>query len=153
MTQRVLFVCLGNICRSPLGEGVFQHLVDVAGLSQSYEVESAGTSAYHAGERPDERSIEVARRHGVELPSCSRKLAASDYSVFDVLVAMDEENQRNMLRDCPEPLRHKVRMMREWDPEGPGDVPDPYYGGDRGFDLVYEMISRSCRALLDDLES
>ena len=95
----------------------------------------------------------VARRHGVKLPGRSRKLRDSDFSEFDLLVAMDEENERNMLRDCPEAHRHKIRRMREWDPEGSGDVPDPYYGGDRGFDLVYEMVSRSCQALLDDLES
>ena len=93
---RVLFVCLGNICRSPLAEGIFQHAVDEAGLSGSYGVDSAGTSAYHRGEPADERSAAVAERHGVELTSRARAVVASDYTDFDVILAMDDENERAM---------------------------------------------------------
>ena len=150
--RRVLFVCLGNICRSPLAEGVFQHLVDERGLSDEYDVDSAGTGAYHAGEPSDERSQEVARRHGITLTSVARKVVRSDFTSFDLVVAMDRENLHNLQRACPQEHRDKVRMMRGWDPAGEGDVPDPYYGGPRGFDTVYEIVDRSCRALLDDLE-
>lgn len=153
LMKRVLFVCLGNICRSPLAEGVFQHLVDEAGASEGFRVDSAGTSAYHRGELADERSRAVAEKHGVTLTSRARAVRAGDYEEFDLLVAMDDENVSNLRRECPEGLEGKVRLMRDWDPEGRGDVPDPYYGGPRGFDLIYEMIDRSCRALLDELHA
>lgn len=150
--KHVLFVCLGNICRSPLAEGVFQHLVEEAGALARYRLDSAGTSAYHAGELADERMRGTARRNGIELTSRSRKVRDDDYEAFDLILAMDAENHRNLLARCPEAHRAKVRMMREWDPEGNGDVPDPYYGGARGFDQVFEIVMRSCRRLLDDLE-
>jgi protein-tyrosine phosphatase len=151
--KRVLFVCLGNICRSPLAEGVFLHLVQEAGLGDRYEVDSAGTSAYHSGERADPRSRAVAERHGIDLPSRARAVRHDDYVAFDVIVAMDGENERNLRRDCPGEHQEKIRRMRAWDPEGDGDVPDPYYGGDRGFDTVYAMVERSCRSLLAELEA
>lgn len=150
---RVLFVCLGNICRSPLGEGVFQHLVNEAGLAEHYVVDSAGTSAYHAGDLPDSRSIAVARKHGVTLPTRSRKVEASDHTAFHLLVAMDASNARNLSSDQPADATARIVMMRAYDPDGPGDVPDPYYGGPRGFDDVYTMVERSCRRLLEQLEA
>ncbi len=153
MTQRVLFVCLGNICRSPLAEGVFLHLVKEAGLEERYEVESAGTSAYHVGERPDPRSVDVAARHGVELPSRARQVGGKDFETFDLIVAMDQQNVRDLLARCPTAYRGKVRRLREYDPQGGEDVPDPYYGGPGGFDEVYAMVERSCRALLAALEA
>lgn len=153
MTQRVLFVCLGNICRSPLAEGLFIHLAKEAGLEERYEVESAGTSAYHVGERPDPRSVEVAARHGVELPSRARQVREQDFEAFDLIVAMDGQNVRDLLERCPPGHRDKVRRLREYDPQGGEDVPDPYYGGPGGFDEVYAMVERSCRALLAALEA
>ena len=112
MTQRrVLFVCLGNICRSPLAEGIFQHMLDEAGLTGSYDVDSAGTSAYHRGDAADERSIAVAARHGVELTSRARAVAASDYAEFDLILAMDAENERNLRRDCPDEHAGKIQLM------------------------------------------
>ena len=151
--RRILFVCLGNICRSPLAEGVFQHLVDVAGLGDVYEIDSAGTSAYHAGDRSDERSIAVALKHGIRVTSRSRKVRASDFETFDLILAMDQANLRDLLGICPSEHAGKVRRMRDYDPAGSGDVDDPYYGGPRGFDDNFEMLMRTCEALLEDTQS
>lgn len=150
----ILFVCLGNICRSPLAEGVFAHLVRERGLEDAYRVDSAGTGAYHVGEGPDVRSLEVAKRNGVALEGRARQVAASDFREWDVIVAMDRENLRNL-----EALGERsggsarLHLLRDFDPEpGNGEVPDPYYGGPGGFDDVYAMVRRSCEALLDTLE-
>ena len=149
---RVLFVCLGNICRSPLAEGVFLHLVREAGLADRFEVDSAGTGSWHIGERPDARSVAVARRHGVELPSRARQVTPSDLDHFDHVIAMDRENLRDLKLMARPGAKARIRLLRDHDPEGDGaDVPDPYYGGPAGFDLVYEMVHRSCAALLDSL--
>jgi protein-tyrosine phosphatase len=151
---RVLFVCLGNICRSPLAEGIFQNLVRVRGLERHYEIESAGTGAWHVGEKPDVRSVAVARRNGVDLTSRARQVDAPDLSAFDYVIAMDHENLSDLRALA---RRHggaaRLRLLREFDPE-PGDlqVPDPYYGGPDGFDDVFTMVHRSCAALLVHLE-
>ncbi len=151
----VLFVCLGNICRSPLAEGVFVHLVQSQGLEGHYRVESAGTGAWHVGELPDPRSREVAQRNGVTLPSRARQVAHSDFHDFDLIVAMDQSNLSDL-----ESLKFRsggearLVLMRDFDPEpGNGEVPDPYYGGPGGFDDVYEMVLRSAQGLLDHLGS
>jgi len=150
--KRILFVCLGNICRSPLGEGVFRHLAAEAGLADRLEVDSAGTSAYHVGEPPDERMRATARANGIDLSGQrARKFATRDFEGFDLIVAMDRDNHRTLLARCPEGRRERVRLMRSYDPEGPGDVPDPYYGGAGGFDEVYAIVERSCRGLVDEL--
>ncbi|MDT8341362.1 MAG: low molecular weight protein-tyrosine-phosphatase [Longimicrobiales bacterium] len=151
----VLFVCLGNICRSPLAEGVFLHLLRAAGAGDRYRVDSAGTGAWHVGERPDPRAREVAERRGVALPSRARQVTPPDLDDFDLVVAMDRSNLADLeaLRD-----RHggsaRLVLLRDFDPE-PGDreVPDPYYGGPEGFDRVVAMVERSARALLDHLEA
>ena len=152
---RVLFVCLGNICRSPLAEGVFLHLVREAGLSDRFEVDSAGTGDWHVGERPDSRASAVARRHGVELPSRARQVTPEDLETFDHVLAMDRENLRDLRRLAPRGATADIRLLRAHDPlsasEDDGDVPDPYYGGPAGFDLVYDMVHRSCSALLAEL--
>jgi protein-tyrosine phosphatase len=152
---RVLFVCLGNICRSPLAEGVFLHLVREAGLEGRFEVESAGTGDWHVGERPDSRAQAVARRHGVELPSCARQVTAEDLETFDHVLAMDRENLRDLRRLARRGATADLRLLRAHDPlatsDDDGDVPDPYYGGPSGFDLVYDMVHRSCRSLLAEL--
>ncbi len=151
---RVLFVCLGNICRSPLAEGVFLSLVCSRGLEPHYEVDSAGTGSWHTGERPDARSVEVARTNGVELRGSARQVDARDFAEFNYMVAMDGQNL-NDLRALVQAHGGdaSIRLLREFDPE-PGDrqVPDPYYGGSDGFDRVYPMVLRSCEALLDHLE-
>jgi len=150
---RVLFVCLGNICRSPLAEGVFQHLVREEGLEDRFEIDSAGTGAWHVGDDPDPRSQAVAEKHGIRLQGPARQVEPADFARFDLVLAMDEENLRNLdsLRDGSSSA--DLRRLREFDPEAQGDmdVPDPYYGGPQGFDRVYEMVERSCRILLDEL--
>lgn len=151
--ERVLFVCLGNICRSPLAEGVMRHLVEERGLSDRVEVDSAGTGAWHVGESPDPRSVEVAARNGVSLEGQSaRKVVPADFRDFTRVIAMDQSNLRDLSGFAPDGAPADLRMLRDHDPLGAGDVPDPYYGGEDGFDRVYEMVERSCRALLDEIE-
>lgn len=152
MTCSVLFVCLGNICRSPLADGVFAHLVAERSLEERYRIDSAGTSAYHAGQPADERSIAVGLKHGVAVPSISRKVTRADYAEFDWIVAMDRQNLRDLEQHAPRDARATLVLLRDYDPQGAGDVPDPYYGGPGGFDVVYAMVRRSCEALLEALE-
>lgn len=151
----VLFVCLGNICRSPLAEGVFRHLVAARGLDDRFEIDSAGTGAWHVGERPDARSIQVAASHGVELPGTARQVTRDDLERFDVILAMDRENLHALRRMGPATgARARIHLLREFDPDGGDDeVPDPYYGGPGGFEDVYQMVRRSCRVLLGKLTS
>ena len=152
-TTGVLFVCLGNICRSPLAEGVFQHLGEEAGVSDEFEIDSAGTGSWHVGERPDTRAIAVARAHGITLPSRARQITPEDLDHFDYVIAMDLENVRN-LENMAESSRTDVQihLLREFDPEHTGDeVPDPYYGGASGFEKVFKIVSQSCEALLAGL--
>lgn len=156
---RVLFVCLGNICRSPLAEGVFRHQVEAAGLSHRFQVDSAGTSSYHAGEAPDPGSVRVARQHGVDISGQrSRQFVRQDLERFDVIVAMDRSNHRNILRlvEDIETVRGRLWLMRNFEEEVDGsgldeDVPDPWGGGPRGFETVYEIVERSCANLLRHL--
>ena len=148
----VLFLCLGNICRSPLAEGIFIHRAAERGVIDRFLVDSAGTGGWHAGERPDPRSVAVARRHGVDLPGRARKLVGDDDGQrFDLVLAMDAQNARDAVEmGVPE---SRVRLMRSFDPtaDAGAEVPDPYYGGDRGFDDVYDMLVRACDGLLDEL--
>ncbi|MEO7426531.1 MAG: low molecular weight protein-tyrosine-phosphatase [Fibrobacteria bacterium] len=155
MTARILFVCLGNICRSPLAEGLFLHLAEESGRSGRYRADSAGTGDWHRGQPPDARAISVAAKRGVRLPSLCRQVEKSDFEVFDLILAMDRNNHRDLTALCPPGLRGKIRLMREFDvPEHAGaDVPDPYYGGPYEFDSVYLMLHRCCSALLEKLES
>jgi protein-tyrosine phosphatase len=150
----VVFVCLGNICRSPLAEGLFTHLARARGVEGNYEVDSAGTGAWHAGQPPDVRSAEVAARHGVRLAGAARQIRPEDFERFDWIVAMDRENLRDLKAlKARHGGRARVQLLRDFDPEpGDGEVPDPYYGGPDGFDLVYAMVHRSAKAFLDRLE-
>ena len=149
---RVLFVCLGNICRSPLAEAVFRHKVRERGVEHLFEIDSAGTSGYHDGAAPDRRSAETALRRGVELAGRSRKLRADDLRGFDYVVAMDAENLREIRAlEAAAGGTARVHRLREWDPEGGADVPDPYYGGPGGFEDVHDIVDRSCAALLDHI--
>ena len=148
----VLFLCLGNICRSPLAEGIFIHRAAERGVIDRFLVDSAGTGGWHAGERPDPRSVAVARRHGVDLPGRARKLVGDDDGQrFDLVLAMDAQNARDAVEMGVPASR--VRLMRSFDPtaDAGAEVPDPYYGGDRGFDDVYDMLVRACDGLLDEL--
>lgn len=148
--KKVLFVCLGNICRSPLGEAIFNHKAD--GLKMTSD--SAGTAAYHVGENPDHRSIEVARKHGVPISHKARKFVAEDFDRFDYVLAMDQNNFDDMKALASGSTDH-LFLLREFDPEAQGnlDVPDPYYGGAEGFENVFQMVSRSVDELIKYIES
>jgi protein-tyrosine phosphatase len=149
---RVLFVCLGNICRSPLAEGVFRALVERAGLSGRVEVESAGTTSYHEGEGRDPRAVAVAKRRGIELVGRARQVTKRDLTRFDLILAMDAENLADLRRlAAGSDAAVELRLLREFDAgtEGELDVPDPYYGGARGFEAVHDIVERSCRGLLE----
>ncbi len=152
----ILFVCLGNICRSPLAEGVFRHLVREAGTEEEFRIDSAGTGAWHVGNPPDPRSREVARRNGIELVGVARQVRPDDFDTFDLIVAMDLANRRDLEELAGDrDGRADLALLRAFDPEAQEDaeVPDPYYGGPDGFDEVFRMIRRSCAALLEDLEA
>ncbi len=151
--MRLVFVCLGNICRSPLGEGIMRHLVAEAGLSDRIVVDSAGTGAWHAGEPPDRRSIEVAQRHGVSLAGQrARQVADADYFDADLLLAMDHANLATLTRRAPtRGAKARIELLLAAPRGAGGEVPDPYYGGDSGFDDVYALVLGACTVLLDQL--
>ncbi len=154
--MRILFVCLGNICRSPTAEGMMRHVLREEGLSDRVEVESAGTAAYHAGEAPDARAAAAARERGVELAGAARQVTHEDFERFDLIVAMDAENLADLDALVPDDeVRGRIRLLREFDPDSDGtgdlDVPDPYYGGPQGFDDVLDLVEAACRGLLDEL--
>ena len=153
---RVLFVCLGNICRSPVAEGLFQDKVVAAGLGGKVEVDSAGTGSWHVGAPPDRRMTETAAQRGTDLSRLrARQLTAADLDGFDHVFVMDKDNLHDALALDPEGDHGtRVRLFREFDPQ-PGDyqVPDPYYGGPEGFDRVYDMVDRTTDAILERLRA
>jgi protein-tyrosine phosphatase len=154
--MRVLFVCMGNICRSPTAEGVMRSLVREQGLEDRIEIDSAGTGGWHVGEPPDARATEAARRRGIALEGAARQIVPEDFERFDLIVAMDRENLRGLLAMAPdEAAANRVRLLREFDPDASGDldVPDPYYGGDRGFETVLDHVQAACRGLLEELRA
>lgn len=149
---RVLFVCMGNICRSPLAEGVFRHLVREEGLADAFEIDSAGTGAWHVGERPDPRTRAIARRYGLDLSDLrARQVQRKDLHHFDHVFVMDKTNLHDTLALDPHGDHGtRVRLFREFDPEpGSYQVPDPYTGGQEAFEEVYRIVERTCRALLE----
>jgi protein-tyrosine phosphatase len=151
---KIIFVCLGNICRSPTAEGVFQHLVNESGLSSYFEIDSAGTGAWHVGQPADSKSRSVAEARGVKLLSTARKLVMSDLEYYDMVVAMDFNNREN-LREMSNrsDLQEKVIMMRDFDPDpDDGQVPDPYSGGIEGFHEVFDIVNRSSEEILNFLK-
>lgn len=151
----VLFVCLGNICRSPMAEGILKELVQKQGLSELIHVDSAGTSGFHAGEQPDNRMKDIAAQHGILLSHQAKKLVYEDFDRFDYILSMDSANLDIILamQKRSEFTRSKILMMRSFDPEVEDDmdVPDPYYGGMNGFENVYQMLYRSNEKLLEFL--
>ncbi len=151
---RVLMVCMGNICRSPLAHGRFEHLVKEAGLGSRITVDSAGTHAYHVGEPPDRRSQQTALRRGIDISGQrARKVSLSDFEVFDYLLAMDRDNQALLMSIAPPKHRHKVRLFLEFAPElNEREVPDPYYGGQSGFEGVYDLIDAASQGLLEEIK-
>lgn len=148
---RVLFVCLGNICRSPLAEGVFKAKIAHRGLADAFTVDSAGTGSWHVGHPPDERSRQTARAHGIELEGTARRIRPDELDDWDYIVVMDESNRRDVLALGADPDR--VVKLRDFDPEGRGDVPDPYEGDLDAFEQVYAMIDRSLDGFLASIRS
>jgi protein-tyrosine phosphatase len=153
--QRICFVCLGNIVRSPLAQHLFTHTASKAGVSERYEADSAAVGDWHIGEPPDERMRCVAARHGLSYDGHARQFRQADFERFNWVIAMDSENAGYLRRLAATPAqRARVRLLREFDPQGgPGaQVPDPYYGGIDGFENVYRIVERSVHGLLQALE-
>lgn len=147
------FVCLGNICRSPTAEGVMLHLLQQRGLSDHVRVDSAGTAAYHVGNGADSRSIRHAQKRGIALPSRARQFKAGDFERFDYVLAMDSQNLVNLLSLSQGRHDDKLHLLRDFDPDSPpgSSVPDPYYGGEQGFEEVLDLCFSSCEGLIDHL--
>jgi len=149
----ILFVCMGNICRSPTAEGVFRHQVEAAGLSDVITIASAGTHDYHIGEPPDRRSQAAARLRRYDLSAQrARHVATADFERFDYLLAMDHENLAHLQRLAPPGLRSKARLFLEFGTHGVLEVPDPYYGGADGFERVLDLVEDASRGLLAHLQ-
>jgi protein-tyrosine phosphatase len=156
--MHILFVCLGNICRSPTAEGVMRQLVAEAGLQDEIVLDSAGTGAWHVGEPPDERASEAARARGIALDGVARQVCAEDFERFDLILAMDGSNRHALRQLAPdERAREKVRLLREFDPASADahdlDVPDPYYDSQRGFEVVLDQVQAACEGLLAQARS
>ena len=152
---RVLFVCLGNICRSPTAEGVFQHLVNHEGFDAHIEADSAGTHAYHLGKAPDDRSQACARRRGVMLEHLrARRVEGADFERFDYILAMDRENLADLEDRCPPQHKHKLALFLDYaDSVRHAEVPDPYWGGPSGFDRVFDLVEEASRGLLEHIRA
>ena len=148
---KVMFVCLGNICRSPLAHAVLE---DMAGQENlDIFVESCGMGAWHIGDPSDPRMRRTAAGHGVRIDHYARRFQPSDLDDYDLIIPMDRENKNELLAYSNEGNRDKIILMRNWDPEGPGEVPDPWFGEDDGFETVYTIVERSCRKLLEDIKN
>ena len=148
----VLFVCMGNICRSPTAEGVFRHHAEQAGVYERLLIDSAGTHAYHAGEPADQRARKAAERRGISLDGIfARRVNSGDFERFDYIIAMDEDNRARLHEEAPEEHRHKIRLFLEFATVTETEVPDPYYGGAAGFERVLDLVEDASRGLLDTL--
>lgn len=155
MMVKVLFVCLGNICRSPTAHGVFLTLLNDRGLTHLVEVDSAGTHAHHIGEGPDPRSRKVALTRGVDLSELrARKVRPADYIYYDYILAMDNENYTILCAECPAEHRAKIKLFLDFAIERlESEVPDPYYGGPQGFDHVLDLVEAASTGLLEDIKA
>ena len=151
---KVLFVCMGNICRSPTAEGVFNKLISDQKLLGKFSVDSAGTHAYHIGETPDLRSQKAAKERQVNLSKIrARKVVMGDFEDFDYLLAMDQDNHSIMLEACPEEYQHKVKLFLDYAPHtNTREVPDPYYGGSYGFERVLDLVEEASSGFIKELK-
>lgn len=157
--MKILFVCLGNICRSPLAEAVFKNLIAREELDELIAVDSAGTSDYHIGSGPDPRSYENAKLNDIDIEHCARQIGSEDLNSFDYVIAMDKENFKNVTRlALSEEQKEKIYLMRGFEIDGTystrfiENVPDPYYGGEEGFQHVFDILKNSCDNLLRHLK-
>jgi protein-tyrosine phosphatase len=151
--MKILLVCLGNICRSPMAEGILRHMIRERGLD--WLTDSAGTGHYHVGEQPDRRAMKAMKGHGIDISDLrARQLRATDLEAFDLLLAMDADNLRNIRQLAPSmALAAKARLIMDHAPAHPlREVPDPYFGGDEGFEAVYHMLTTACVNLIDDVK-
>jgi len=151
--HRLLFVCLGNICRSPMAEGVFRHVAEANGLLHLFEIDSAGMGDWHQGEAPDARAQKAAHDRGMDISGqAARKVELEDFDNFDLFLAMDASNVADLYDVAPQAARHKIRRFLEYAPHPDTyDVPDPYYGGVAGFDHALDLIEAAAEGLLADL--
>ena len=150
---KILFVCMGNICRSPTAQGVFESLVAADGLEERIEIDSAGTHAYHVGEGPDQRATRAAAQRGIDLSGQqARSVAAEDFEYFDYVLAMDSSNLDDLQAMCPDQYQDRIRLLLAFAGDlTEQDVPDPYYGGSQGFERVLDLIEQGARGLLQDV--
>ncbi|HHI76794.1 MAG TPA: low molecular weight phosphotyrosine protein phosphatase [Gammaproteobacteria bacterium] len=150
---KVLFVCMGNICRSPTAHGVFRELVRQEGLEDAIQIDSAGTHAYHVGNPPDQRAQATARNRGIDLSDLrARQVNPEDFERFDYVLAMDEENLVILRELCPPGREERLRLFLDFAPQRPErEVPDPYYGGPQGFEHVFDLVEEAARGLLEDI--
>ncbi|NQT58989.1 MAG: low molecular weight phosphotyrosine protein phosphatase [Bacteroidetes bacterium] len=147
--MKILFVCLGNICRSPLAHAVCGQILQEKGLESLVFVESAGVSSYHIGEQSDSRMRKTAAKNGIEIDHRSRLFTFPDFSEYDLIFSMDHSNYSDIMKmSRTEEEREKVVMFRDFDPTGQGDVPDPYYGGPEGFQNVIDIVKRTCKNIV-----
>ena len=150
--SRVLFVCSGNICRSPLAEAIFKSLAEQAGFGARFTIDSAGTHGFHEGDHADPRTRRVGRKHGLSVDSIARPVVDEDFDRFDLIIAMDRGHRRELLSRAGAGRPAVIRLMREFDPGARDqDVADPYYGGEDGFETMYSVLMPACRGLLDSL--
>jgi len=152
--KSILFVCWGNICRSPAAENVFRHLIDQEGLTNEFTCDSAGTLGYHQGEPPDSRMQAAGRKRGIEFTGLSRKFdEVTDFIEFDLVLAMDRKNMFDLQAlDSRNEYTDKLHLFGEFiDPQNPPEVPDPYYGGKDGFDQVMDLVEEGCRGIIEQL--
>ncbi|MCP3868251.1 MAG: low molecular weight phosphotyrosine protein phosphatase [Gammaproteobacteria bacterium] len=150
---KILFVCMGNICRSPTAHGVFETLVEKENLSGSIQVDSAGTHAFHEGQSPDKRAQETASNRGYDLSAQrARRACEEDFELFDLVVAMDQDNYHSLYKICPEGMEDRIHLLMDYAPSfRTREVPDPYYGGVAGFERVFDMVEAASEGLLKEI--